>query len=63
MRARVRVDRGKPFEVELDPDPLLRTEIDLERTRSVRRLEIVLLEWTGGEPGQGPGLAEVELLP
>lgn len=61
-RVEVLVNGRDAYPLELDPDPLSKTELVFERLQRVRRLEVRVLESVGRVVGQDAvGFAEIEL--
>jgi hypothetical protein len=61
-RVAVRINGGKPFDVNLDPDELTPTVVTLERAIPIRRIDIAILDRSTGSRWPGlAGFAEVRM--
>ena len=61
LTVRVRIDDEDPFEIEMNPDRLRPTQIDLGEGRTVERVELTVLRLL--DPSEPAGFAEILLLP
>ena len=60
-RAAVRINGGKPIEVDLGPDPLRMVRVDLGRTARISTIRVSVLEASPGAAVHGAGFSGIEL--
>lgn len=60
-RAAVRINGGKPIEVDLGPDPLRMVRVDLGRTARISTIRVSVLEASPGAEVRGAGFSGIEL--